>query len=152
MARHAVIIHSIDHARAALAAATRLNHPIVLYSAAGAVAYAGAGWFQAVIAAARADYPTAQCEAILDCGTHAGLALAALRAGCPAIVVRGPSAQRRKIAEVAAARGARLDAGTPDALDLGRCRDPQVAVAAWLGSPPGPKARPQRGKPVLTTT
>lgn len=121
----------------------------MLYSAEGAGAYAGAGWFQAVAAAARTDYPTAQCEAILDCGTHAGLALAALRAGCPAVVFRGPLAQRRKIAEVAAARGARLDSGTPGALDLGRCRDPQAAVAAWLGSLSGPKARSKR---VLTAT
>lgn len=132
VAADAIIIHSIDHARAALAVAARLGRPITLYSADGAVAYAGAGWFQAVVATARADYPVVECEAVLDCGPHVGLALAALRAGCPAIVFRGAAAQRRKIAEIAAVRGARVDAGVPDALDLGQCRDPQAAVTAWL--------------------
>lgn len=135
MARHAIIIHSIDHARAALAVGAQLGHPITFYSAENAGAYAGAGWFQAVVTAARADYPAAECEAVLDCGGHAGLALAALRAGCPAIVFRGSAAQRRKIAAIAAAHGARLDAGAQEALDLGRCRDPQAVVAAWLGQP-----------------
>lgn len=136
MARHAVVIHNIEHARAALAVAARLEQPITLYSAEGAAAYAGAGWFQSVVAAARNDYPTMDCETVLDCGSHAGLALAALRAGCPAIVFRGVPAQRRKIAAIAAAQGARLDAGAPnEALDLNRSRDPQAAVTAWLLRP-----------------
>ena len=136
MARHAVIIHNIEHARAALAVAARLEQPITLYSAEGAAAYAGAGWFQSVVTAARTDYPMADCETVLDCGGHAGLALAALRAGCPAIAFRGVAAQRRKIAAIAAAQGARLDAGAPNAaLDLNRCRDPQAVVTAWLAQP-----------------
>lgn len=136
MARRAIIIHSIEHAQAALAVAARIDQPVTLYSAQGAAAYAGAGWFQAVAAAARGAHPTADCEIVLDCDGHAGLALAALRAGCPAIVFRGTPAQRRKIAAIAATRGARLDAGaSDDALDLNRCHDPQAAVAAWLTHP-----------------
>lgn len=133
MAKHAIIIHSIEHAQAALAVAARIDRPVTLYSAQGAAAYAGAGWFQAVAAAARRDYPTADCEIVLDCGSHAGGALAALRAGCPAIVFRGTPAQRRKIAAIAEMQGARLDAGaSKDALDLNHCHDPQAAVATWF--------------------
>ena len=136
MARRAIIIHSIEHAQAALAVAARLTQPVTLYSAQGAAAYAGAGWFRSLAAAARSDYPMADCEIVLDCGSHAGLTLAALRAGCPAIAFRGTQAQRRKIAAIAAAQGARLDDGAPDdALDLNRCPDPEAAVAAGLTRP-----------------
>jgi hypothetical protein len=141
--RAAVIVHSIDHARAALAVAARLRRPITLYSAEGAAAYAGAGWFRAMLAAAQAEHPAADCEAVLDCGSHAGLALAALRAGCPTIVFHGKQAIRRKIAAIAETRNARLDPGAGDALDLKRCHDPETAVTAWLGQssrPPSKKA------------
>ena len=132
MAARAVIIHSIDHARAALAVAARLNRPIRIYSAEGAAANAGAAWFMAVVAAAQSDHPSARCEAVLDCGDHPGLALAALRHGCRAIVLRGSPAARKKIAEIAQASAARLDHGARDALDLRHCRDPEAAVTTWL--------------------
>lgn len=140
MARRAIIIHSIEHARAALSVAARVGQPVTLYSAQGAAAYAGAGWFRSVAATARGDYPMADCEIVLDCGGHAGLALAALRGRCSAIVFAGTPAQRRKIAAIAAAQGARLDAGAPvDALDLNRSPDPRAAVAAWLAQPAEPR-------------
>ncbi len=132
MSRRAVIIHSLEHARAALAAAERTGAPIAVYSAEGAGAYAGAAWFLAVIAAARADHPRAAVEAVLDCGAAPGIALAALRAGCRAIVLRGEPALLRKIAAIAAASSARLDPGPSGALDLRRCRDPEAVVADWL--------------------
>jgi hypothetical protein len=132
MTPRAVIIHSLAQARAALAAAERLDRPIILYSAEGAAAYGGAAWFRAVIAAAQAAHPRARCEAVLDCGDSAGLALAALREGCRAIVIRGAPALRRKLAAIAATTAARLDAGAGDALDLRHSMDPEAAVATWL--------------------
>lgn len=132
MASRAIIIHSSEHARAALAAATRLNRPVTLYSAIGAAAYGGGAWFAALVAAARGDFPQAQCDAVLDCGDHAGLALAALRQGCRRLVLRGSPATRDKIAAIAAAQNARLDEGGMDALDLRHCSDPEAAVMAWL--------------------
>lgn len=135
MAASAVIIHSLDHARAALAVAARLDRPIRIYSAEGAAANAGAAWFMAVVAAAQSDHPAARCEAVLDCGDHPGLALAALRQGCRAIVLRGSSAARKKIAEIAQASAARLMPGPSDALDLRHCRDLESAVMTWLSQP-----------------
>ena len=132
MATNAIIIHSIEHARAALAVASRLNRPIRIYSAEGAAANAGAAWFMAVTAAAQSDHPTARCEAVLDCGDHPGLALAALRQGCRAIVLRGSPAARKKIAEIAQTSGARLEHGATNALDLRHCRDLEPAVMTWL--------------------
>lgn len=132
MTARAVIIHSLEQARAALAAAEPCGVPIVLYSAEGAAGYAGAAWFQAVVAAAHAAHPNARYEAVLDCGRHAGLALAALRGGCQAIVFRGDPALRRKLAAIATGMAARLDRGAARPLDLRHARNPQAAVAAWL--------------------
>lgn len=132
MTSRAVIIHSSAHARAALAAATRLNRPVTLYSAANAAAYGGAAWFAAIVTAARSDFPDAQCDAVLDCGDQAGWALAALRHGCRALVLRATPAIRDKIAAIAATQDARLDDGATAALDLRHCGDPDSAVMAWL--------------------
>jgi fructose/tagatose bisphosphate aldolase len=132
MTSRAVIIHSLEHARAALAAAERLDRPITLYSAEGAGSYGGAAWFQAIVAAAQASHPGARCEAVLDCGDSVGLALAALREGCRAIVVRGAPSVRRKIAAIAEVSAARLAADADGALDLHDSKDPESAVAAWL--------------------
>ena len=132
MASRAVIIHSSEQAHAALAAATLVDRPITLYSAVGAAAYGGAAWFAAIVAAARVEFPEAQCDAVLDCGDHAGLALAALRQGWRALVLRGPPAVRNKIAAIAATQNARLDEGAVSALDLRHCLDPEAAVRTWL--------------------
>lgn len=132
MTPRAVIIHSLEHARAALAAAERLDRPIVLYSAEGAAAYGGAAWFQSIVAAAQEACPRARYEAVLDCGTNAALAVAALRQGCRAVAVRGAPALRRKLAAIAAASDARLDPGAHDVLDLRHSKHPEADVATWL--------------------
>lgn len=140
MSARTVIIHNLQHACTALAAAERLAVPIRLHSAAGAGAYAGAPWFAAIIAAARAAHPAAQCEAVLDCGADVGAALAALRAGCDALVLRADKPLRRKIAAIAEARGARLVAPPRVALDLRQiraaARDPAAELDRWLARKP----------------
>ena len=132
MARPAIIIHSLEHARAALAVGERTGTPLVLYSAEGAAAYAGAAWFLAIVEAAHGDHPRARFEAVLDCGADPGIALAALRAGCRAIVLRGKPALLGKITAIAQTSSARLDPGPTAALDLLRRPDPEATVAAWL--------------------
>lgn len=136
MTSRAVIIHNLAHAQAALAAAERLDQPITLYSAEGAAAYGGAAWFQSIVAAAQDMHPRARCEAVLDCGDSAGLALAALRENCRAIVLRGAPSVRRKISTIAATRSARLDPGAKEALDLRLCTAPEEAVSRWLSHEP----------------
>src|SRR5206468_3951742 len=74
------VIHNFAQAVAALTAAAHANQPIVLLSAPDAGLAAGAGWFKALIATARAAMPVARCTAILDCGADAGAAQAAIRA------------------------------------------------------------------------
>lgn len=127
----AVIVHGFEEARAALAAAAEAGRAVTLLSAPGAAGYAGIGWWRALVAAARASVPDAVADDVLDCGELAGLAVAALHGGCPAVVFTGPDAQAERLAALARVCGARMLRTAPPALDLalpGALR----RLAAWL--------------------
>lgn len=67
----------------------------------------------------------------LDCGDLAGLALAALRAGLPAVVLRAPRRVQRQVAEVAAQLGAKLLTSVA-AQDLGLSQHLDTDLSVWL--------------------
>jgi hypothetical protein len=116
----AIIIHSLAHAVAALSAAAELGRPITLLSAPDAGIYAGPGWFGALVAAARAAVPVAQCTALLDCGDDAGAAQAAIRTGIDGVIFTGRADVGERLANIAGQHGVRLVTVRPDvALDLG---------------------------------
>jgi len=118
----ALVVHSLDHATAALQAAAAMDRDIVLLSAAGAALYAGAGWWRALIEAARDAVPAAKFAAILDCGNDAGAAQAAFRAGVETVIFTGRAAVAERLATIAAACGSRLLTAAPQpALDLAVC-------------------------------
>ncbi len=128
--RPAVIVHGLADARMALAP----GRPVLLVSGPGAALYAGCGWWQAMIAAARAEFPATEADDLLDCADAPGRALEALRLGlrnlvldpeCPAF----PSVQR-----AAACLGARLLPRVPAALDLAE-PGAKRRLAAWLERP-----------------
>lgn len=127
-----IIVHSLDHARAALAAAAELGVPVMLVSAAGAGAYAGPLWFKALIEAARADHPDVAVAALLDCADEPGTVLAALRAGIKSVRFTGAAAARERLAGIAAALGATIESDAGPALDLLDARDPASACRAYL--------------------
>lgn len=129
----AVIIHGLDHARAAVSAAQDLGVPVRLRSAPGAAGYAGALWFGEIVDMARAEYPDAVVEASLDCGDQPGTALAALRQGAEMIRIEGPKAVRDKIAAIADEYGAAIDTDQRDALDLEWEKDAETRCREWLG-------------------
>ena len=79
--QRAITVHSLDQARAALAAAAALDRPVTLVSAPGAAGYAGVAWFRKVVDLAAADQPGVTVTAVLDCADKPGLVLAALRQG-----------------------------------------------------------------------
>ena len=113
----AVVIHSIADARRALAPGL----PVTLVSAPGAALYAGAGWWTAMMSAARAEHPAQPFEDILDCGDAPGRAAEALRAGQRHLVLRGVSpAIYERVRLMAEALGAELRPDMPEALDLAR--------------------------------
>jgi len=118
----AIVVHSLTHAVAALKAAAAADREIVLLSAAGAGVYAGAGWWKAVIDAAREAAPGARFSHILDCGDAAGAVQAALRAGVEAAIFTGRPDVAERLAAIAEARGSRLLTARPQpALDLAVC-------------------------------
>jgi fructose/tagatose bisphosphate aldolase len=128
-----IIVHSLEQARAALAAAAALGTAVTVESAAGAGAYAGPLWFKALIEEARREHPTVAVSAVLDCAEEAGTALAALRAGLERVRFTGPEETRRRLAEIAEARGAAVEgASSEPALDLLAASDPEAAARAFL--------------------
>jgi hypothetical protein len=136
----AVIVHGLDGALAAVRAADPARG-LVLLSAPGAGLYAGAGWFAALARKATAARPGLGVLAVLDCADAPGAALAALRAGLPAIVFTGTDAMAATLAGIAETRAARVLRAAPPALDLAvlRAGDPrwQRRLAAWLARPTG---------------
>ena len=104
--RRVAIVGSLAEARAVLSGAA--GRPVVLVSPPGAAAYLGVGFFRALVDEARAEFPGAEIEAVMDCGDAPGFALSALRMGFAAIVLRGEPRARARVAAIARASGARL--------------------------------------------
>jgi len=127
-----IIVHSLEQARAAVAAAASLGVPVTLVSAPGAGAYAGPAWFKALVDAAAAAHPEIAVTAVIDCGEEPGTVLAALRAGFRYVVFTGPDAARSALADLAAARGAVLERGEAPALDLLDTGDAEAACRRHL--------------------
>ena len=121
-----VVIHALAHARIAL----RPGRAVTLLSAPGAPSYAGCAWWRAVIAAARAEFPTMDPPDALDCADAPGRALEALSLGCRVIVLR-PGPAFAGIAERARTQDAIVLAEPPPSLDLGVPRAAR-ALEAWL--------------------
>ena len=130
-----IIIHSLAHARAALAAAHALKVPVTLASARGAGGYAGPLWFKSLVESARADFPEVEVTAVLDCGSEAGTTLAALRHGIKRVRFTGDETALASLRDIARERGAEVEIDTaPDALDLLSEPDPEAVARAYLAA------------------
>ena len=134
MRGRAIIVHSLDHAKAALSAAAELGVPVTLLSAPGAAAYLGAAVFREMIAEASRVHPRVALTAVLDCGDNPGLALNALRRGVKVVRLEAPADVRSRVADIAAQSGAALDDGGDGALDLLDTVDFRGACLAWLAA------------------
>lgn len=123
-----IVIHSFDHARAALAAAAACGKEVTLASAPGAALQAGPGWFKSVIEQAREAYPEVGVTAILDCSDQPGAAMAALRHGLKDLRFHGAPELREKLAGM----GAVFAPAAERILDLREIKEPETACAAFL--------------------
>ncbi len=132
MAERAIIFHSLEHARTAVAVAAELGVPVTLASAPGAAAYVGPQWFAEVVACVATEYPEVRISAILDCGTAAGLTLAALRQGLKRVRFTGPAATAAKLTAIARRQGAEVVRGRLPARDLLDTPDPEAVCRRWL--------------------
>jgi hypothetical protein len=102
------IVGSLDEARAVVAGAAP-DRPVRLTSPPGAAGLQGIGWWLSLIRILTDEFPGREIEAALDCGNSPGLALAALRAGVPAVRASGLSPEVRvKLDDIARQMGARL--------------------------------------------
>jgi hypothetical protein len=108
-----VVVHHLDQARAALAAAAELGCAIELRSAPGAAGYAGVGYLKAL-----GDEVGHQL--LIDCGDDAGLVMAALRTGCRRIAFSGSAELGQRLADMAEQLGATLvvEAQAPEVVML----------------------------------
>lgn len=134
---NAIIVHSLEHAKAALEAALEMDVEVTLISPPGAAASLGATVFRDMIAGAAESYPAARFQAVLDCGGEPGLALGALRHGIKGVrISQGPELSE-KLADIAEQRGAFVYTDKGDELDLYGMSDPVAACRAWLTAPDG---------------
>ena len=130
----AVEIRSIADARAAAAAAGQLGLSVMLVSIRAGASSLGPLAFQAMVEATRAEHPLARIESAIDCADAEGRVLHAVRAGCAAAIYDGRADVAARLAEIAAAAGARLLTERPPALSLAGARDPLGACRAWIKS------------------
>ncbi len=126
--RREIVIHSLDHARAALAAAAACGQDVTLASAPGAALQAGPGWFKSVIEQASEAYPQVAVTAILDCGDQPGAVMAALRLGFTDLRFHGAAEFRAKLEGIGAVFAPLAEAS----LDLREIAEPETACAAFL--------------------
>jgi hypothetical protein len=119
------VVHHVEQARAALAAAAEAGFAIQLRSAPGAAAYAGVGYLKAL------GEQTGQ-ELVIDCGGDAGLVMAALRTGCRRVAFSGSEEVRRRLGDMAEQLGAELVEEAPAAEVL--VLQPEDDAAAVLRS------------------
>ena len=110
----AVVVHSLADARVVLA----LGRPVTLLSGEGAALYAGCGWWRALTAAARAEFPLVPTADFLDCADAAGQALAAVRIGLRHLILSPDAPGRPQVAAIIAGLDGVLLAERPPALDL----------------------------------
>ncbi len=135
MKEKAVIVHSLEDARIALAAAKAAGCGLVLASAPGAAGYVGILWFRELLRAAQAERPGVPVTGLLDCGDKPGLVLAALAQGLPALRFTGPRRVAKRLKEICDGEGVELVTGSLKAIDLGAESAPEMACRAWLSAP-----------------
>ena len=130
-----IVVYALADALAALQAAAERNIDITLVSPAGAAAYGGPAWFRELVAQAGDAVPGAAFDSVLDCGSAAGHALAAIREGVSGIWFEGPDNLRSKIQDIAVKSGcAVVEIDYAGALDLNECADAAATCRVWLAS------------------
>ena len=137
------MVYSLGDAMAALSAAVTLDRPLRLITPLCFTASLGPRVAREMIDAALATVPYPRASWIIECGSDAGLAMAALRAGASVIRVDLREDVRARVADIARQQGARLaeagDAGPT--LDLADVADARATCLSWLETSQPPTHR-----------
>jgi len=128
----AIVVHDLSDALAALQAAKACACAVTLISGPDAAGYAGALWWQSLIEEALGQVPGLEVTAILDCGDAPGQVMAALRQGVGPLVFTGDEDSRARLSAMAEARGTKIRAKRPAALDLLDIVDKEGTCRRWL--------------------
>lgn len=121
------VVHELAHAHAVLETSVRLDIPVLLASAPGAVRTGGAGWWRELISQSRSRFADAQFSSVLDCADEPGMALAAIREGVEAISVTAPRQALQSLTDIANQSGVSiLSLDRARAFDLAGSNDPQA--------------------------
>jgi len=99
-AKCGIVIHNIEHARAALKASSATKVSIAIVSAPYAGCYAGVSWFVKIEEKIRKEFSKTKAIFILDCGDEPGVALEAFRLGVKFIFLKGNKKIIKKISEI----------------------------------------------------
>ncbi len=127
-----IIVHTLDHALCALAAAKKLDMPVILQSAPDAIFYAGSLYLLHMFAEAKAAHPAARATCILDCADAHAEAVAAMQMGHTHIRSNASQPVLAKLTSIAQKNKIILYTEPFTALDLRYARDPEQACENWL--------------------
>jgi len=127
-----VIVHTPDHVRAALEAASEPHTPITLQSAPHATAYAGSLYLKHMFTQVKMDFPQVDAIFILDCGDNGAESVAAMEMGHTHIRSSAPGALRTKLEDIAKQHHVTVAPPSFESLDLHMLRDAKAACKKWL--------------------
>jgi len=127
--------HSQRHVEAALAAAPDGVETVILVTPPNGAASAGPEIYFEMVRGGRARFPDADCDAMIDCGGDAGIAMRALRCGWRHLVFSGPADMHPKLQDMADQLGGRLHRTRPKTVDLLTARVSEDAVRPPLSIP-----------------
>ncbi len=125
----AVVVHGAGDVALALSH----GRGATLLSAHGAALFAGVGWWRALVAAGRANWPGAEFDDVLDCADAPGRVLEAMRHGQRAMVLDPACPAGAALRALARHEGAVLLGARPAALDLGEAGAGR-RLGGWLGA------------------
>jgi len=131
----AFVVHDLKQALAVLRAAAELGRRVVLISPPAAAAIEGALWFRELIAMAAAEIPTADFEAVIDCGDHPGYVLESVSLGLKWVRFHDDANGAARLAALAQAHGATLIDEDLGEVDLERAEDPERIARSRLSAP-----------------
>ncbi|MEZ5648494.1 MAG: hypothetical protein R3E60_06085 [Alphaproteobacteria bacterium] len=130
------IIHNLAQAEAAVSAGRIANKSVTLWSAPGAAYYVGVGWWQGLRTLLDRSLPRERKKdtytMVLDCGSAAGFAMAAIRMGVSGICFLGTEDVTRKLADMASVRGIDFLTVRQTASDLAEVKNPQSFCLHYL--------------------
>jgi hypothetical protein len=132
LANSVVLVHNIDHVRAALDVAAEFRVALTLQNPAESLQYLGIGYIKSMIDEAVLQRPDAPHTFICDAGNNPAIVQEAFKAGFQTVRFEGSESVRDQLVSIATQYGGVILGDTPDdMLDLCFAEDPKAACRRW---------------------